>query len=46
MSGGAIIWGEIVTEQQVLGYGVALMGLGYYNYMVRVFVRNSGVEYF
>lgn len=29
---GAAVWGEVVTGQQVAGYGVALAGLGYYNF--------------
>eukprot|EP00613_Pedinella_sp_CCMP2098_P074946 CAMPEP_0171909874 /NCGR_PEP_ID=MMETSP0993-20121228/9014_1 /TAXON_ID=483369 /ORGANISM="non described non described, Strain CCMP2098" /LENGTH=366 /DNA_ID=CAMNT_0012542923 /DNA_START=28 /DNA_END=1128 /DNA_ORIENTATION=- len=31
VSGGALIWGEVVTGQQMLGYSIALVGLGYYN---------------
>ena len=33
---GALIWGEVVTTQQISGYAVALVGLGYYNYMGKV----------
>lgn len=29
---GAVLWGEIVTGQQIIGYAIALAGLTYYNY--------------
>mmetsp|Transcript_11482 Transcript_11482/g.27014 ORF Transcript_11482/g.27014 Transcript_11482/m.27014 type:complete len:359 (+) Transcript_11482:257-1333(+) len=31
VSGGALLFGEVVTSQQVAGYAVALAGLAYYN---------------
>ena len=33
---GAVLWAEVVTFQQLVGYGIALAGLGYYNYMGKV----------
>ena len=30
---GALLWDEVVTLQSIGGYGVALVGLGYYNYV-------------
>lgn len=32
VSGASLIFGEMITTQQVIGYGIALIGLGYYNY--------------
>ena len=32
VSGASLIFGEMITTQQVIGYGIALLGLGYYNY--------------
>ena len=30
---GALLWDEVVTLHSIGGYGVALVGLGYYNYV-------------
>jgi len=33
VSMGALLWDEVVTLHSIGGYGVALVGLGYYNYV-------------
>ena len=40
---GAVLWSEVVTMQQLVGYTIALGGLGYYNYMGKVKVRSNKI---
>ena len=32
VTGAGLIFGDYITQQQIIGYGIALVGLGYYNY--------------
>ena len=33
---GAVLWSEVVTSKQLVGYSIALAGLGYYNYVGKI----------
>mmetsp|Transcript_41459 Transcript_41459/g.56518 ORF Transcript_41459/g.56518 Transcript_41459/m.56518 type:complete len:298 (-) Transcript_41459:201-1094(-) len=36
---GGVIWSEVITDQQICGYAIALTGLAYYNYSSKMKVQ-------